>query len=126
MQPASTNYFIRVKNIKGQPKLISLVRKVESGRYYHLAGLDIQTFDKEIWVADNPASEALTVAINWLSKKYKHSLGELTGVDKAAIKTARKNGAAFTTIAKIHNISASTARKVTHQRGTTTPTPTAA
>ena len=126
MKPTNPNYFIRLKTIKGKSKPISLVRQLESGQYCHLMGLDTQLFDEEIWVTDSPTSNRLTVAIHWFAKKYKRSYSELTGVERQAIKTARMNGAAFSTISKIYRISASTARKVVHQRGTTNPTQIAA
>ena len=126
MKPTNPNYFIRLKTIKGKSKPISLVRQLESGQYCHLMGLDTQLFDEEIWVTDSPTSNRLTVTIDWFTKKYKRSYSELTGVEKQSIRTARTNGAAFSTIAKIHRISASTARKVVHQRGTTNPTQIAA
>jgi hypothetical protein len=126
MTPANPNYFIRLKTVKGKPKPITLVKQLASGLYCHLMGLDTQLFDEEIWVTDSSTSNRLTVAIDWFAKKYKRSYSELTGVEKQAIKTARMNGAAFSTIAKIYRVSASTARNVVHQRGTTNPTQIAA
>ena len=106
-RPENNGYFIRVKNSKP----VSLVKKT-NGKSRHLLGLDLQFFDREVWVCKEPYSPQLTVAIEWFQKKYKRQLPDLSQGTRVDIRQARKIGASVATLAKNYGITRKTVQEI--------------
>lgn len=69
---------------------------------------------KEIWIADRPESQAVSVAVEWFRDRAKArtKAGDLSQKRKANIREAKKNGATIPSIAKSYGLYESVVKRV--------------
>jgi len=105
------NYYLRLKNHKA----LSIVKE-QNYQFFHVAGLDVQVFDEEVWLCKGPESRRLMVAIDWFRSKYKRKKDEFTGKMRGDIREARREGASVERIARNYSTTRRTVREIVREQ----------